>query len=133
MYANYKNIKSAYLPGYARVCREYDSFPYVMETENSVGFWGLVFDVTKRELSVLDHYEGVSAGLYNRIEVECIYKDKSKEKVFLYVPTDETIKFSRLNGLSKKDDLWYDRIQEYHTIISAFPELAYKLQPDKME
>lgn len=131
IYQNHKNVRPAYLPGYIRIQRPMDPFPYVLAHESIMetrGFWGLTFEVDRKGLQELDYYEG---SLYSRIHVNVVYTDGSDETVMLYYPTERTISQYRLRDYISDEDIWRLRILQHPEITEQFPELMQKTPPPK--
>jgi len=131
IYQNFENVRAAYLPGYLRVLRPTDPFPYVLKDDSNTppkGFWGLVFEVTPDQLVDLDYYEG---SLYERIQVECMYNDRRKEFITIYYPTKRSIKYYKLTEYIVDFDPWQEKIKTDHPeIVEEFPELVWDHPPN---
>jgi len=129
-YKQYKNVHSAFLPGYVRIHRSEDLFPFILQVPPGMdiaGFWGLVFEVTQEELDYLDYYE---SRLYIRIQVDCVYKDGTKELVMTYYPKKRCITQYKLDDYISKIDPWRIKIiKEHPDIIEEFPELRLEAPP----
>ena len=81
------------------------------------------FCISKEELKELDVYEGVSTGLFTRIETEIMLKNNRMTKAFIYVPTENTIISQKLTPEIDKNDKWKEEIKKIHEIVEKFPEL----------
>ena len=129
IYQNFQHVRAAFLPGYVRILRPVDPFPYIIraETKNqSSGFWGLVFEVDVEGLKRLDFYEG---GLYKRIHVDILYSDGASESVMVYYPTQRVIsQYHRLDYITDEDP-WRTQLLDHPDIIAEFPELGWKHPP----
>ena len=129
-YKNYTNVQPGFLPGYIRIRRPQDPFPFILRNSSDTpnkGFWGLFFEVTSKQLDDLDYYEG---GLYERIPVECIYKEGSKELSMTYYPTKKSIQLYNLTDFISEIDPWRLKIITDHLeIIKEFPELGWEHSP----
>ena len=64
--------------------------------------------MSKEDLVRYDMYEGISSGLYRRVETEVNMDDGSKEKVWLYVAGDELMQRSNMFRIIPSGD-WYNR------------------------
>ncbi|MBD3352412.1 MAG: hypothetical protein GF364_13070 [Candidatus Lokiarchaeota archaeon] len=140
IYKDKNNVQPAYLPRYFRVYRPRDWFPYVIKSSDcndsvdfKPGFWGLVFQVNKSELTELDLYEG-EGSLYKRISEQFLLPDGSKIDAFLYYPMKNTIRRYNLMDYIRLGDLWRKKIIEEHPdIVKEFPQLALKKFHSKTE
>ena len=125
IYRNFQDVRAAFLPGYIRIQRPLDPFPYILtldSTDETKGFWGLVFEVDTEGLKQLDYYEG---SLYSRIHVSVMYSDGGKEAVMVYFPTERTISQYDLLDYITDEDPWRIRIvQRNPEILRDYPELA---------
>ena len=126
IYRNFHHVRVAFLPGYIRIQRPLDPFPFILTSRDSndktKGFWGLVFEVDTEGLKQLDYYEG---SLYSRIPVNVIYSDESQETVMVYYPTEETITQYDLLDYITDEDPWRIRIvKRSPEILREYPELA---------
>lgn len=86
-------------------------------------FKALKFEVTKRELEVLDIYEGVNSGLFKRVKTEVVLKNNKQIEAFIYVPTINTIISQRLTSELDRFDSWKKEIEKSPEILKSFPEL----------
>jgi gamma-glutamylcyclotransferase (GGCT)/AIG2-like uncharacterized protein YtfP len=120
---NKHNIEVCLVRNYIRIFPKGNWFPYVLPLKNS-SFWALKFDVNEQELLELDKFEGVSAGLFKRVETEIILKSSEKEKAFIYIPTEKTINLQNLNAEIDKNDTWKEEIRKFPEIVDKFPELV---------
>ena len=120
---NKQNIEVCRVKNYIRILPKGNWFPYVLHSKKS-SFWALKFVVNEQELIELDKYEGVSTGLFKRVEIEINLKNNVKSKAFIYVPTDKTIKSQNLNVDIDKKDLWKEEIRKLPEIVNRFPELS---------
>jgi gamma-glutamylcyclotransferase (GGCT)/AIG2-like uncharacterized protein YtfP len=49
-------------------------------------------DLTDDDYARLDHYEGVNEELYQRVEASAVVGKEAPESVFVYVPTEKTLR-----------------------------------------
>ena len=129
-FTQYTNVEPVYLPGFIRVLRPIDTFPYILRNIYDIkrnGFWGLAFDVSPKQLAELDYYEG---SLYDRIEIECLLRNGKKIPVQTYYPTQNTIKNYNIADYIMERDLWQEKIIVDHPdICNKFPELGWRTGP----
>ena len=62
--------------------------------------WGVLWNVTERDLESLDRYEGVRAGLYSRAVVE-VLTERGPVQAIMYVAADDTDGTPRGNYLGR--------------------------------
>lgn len=119
---DYTNVAVCLIKGFRRIFPPENWFPYVIPDKKSQ-FWGLKFDVNSSQLSNLDKYEGVRAGLYSRFNVKVVLKDKTEINAEMYVPTKKTINQQKLVLDIDNVDAWKLEIKKHKDIINKFPEL----------
>ena len=118
-----KNVEVCLVKNYRRIFPKENWFPYVLYLEGA-SFWALKFSVNEEQLKELDYYEGVSAGLFERIQTDIVLKDKKRSKAFIYIPTEKTIKSQNLILELDKKDRWTEEIKKYPEIVKKYPELV---------
>ncbi len=117
------NVEVCIVKNYVRIFPEGNWFPYVLPLKES-SFNALKFCVSKEELEELDVYEGVSAGLFERIETEILLKNNRTTKAFIYVPTENTIISQKLRLGIDRNDSWKKEIEKFSEIVKKFPQLV---------
>lgn len=118
-----KNVEVCVVKNFIRIfIPERNWFPYALPLKNSY-FKALKFEVTKRELEVLDIYEGVNSGLFKRVKTEVVLKNNKQIEAFIYVPTINTIISQRLTSELDRFDSWKKEIEKSPEILKSFPEL----------
>jgi hypothetical protein len=128
MYESKNWVRSAFLPGYIRILRTNDPFPFILKKDPTIindrdGFWGLVFKISDPEIDVFDYYEG-EGYLYDRISIKYVLPDGTGGSAYTYYPTQDTIDSLDLKKYVSSPDSWRMKIQnEYPEIIGRFPEL----------
>ena len=123
LYEDKQDVDACLVQDFVRIYPQGNWFPYVLPLKGS-SFWALKFSVSPDFLKKLDHYEGIPSGLFNRIEIQFLFKNKKKNKAFLYVPSQETIKKYGLSPNLDPNDRWKEEIKKYPEIIQQFPELV---------
>lgn len=71
----------------------------------------------------MDRIEGVFEGLFKRVKTEIYLENDRKSSVFIYIPTDKTIKSQKLALELDKTDRWKEEIKKYSEIVNKFPKL----------
>ncbi len=118
-----KNVEVCVVKNFIRIfIPERNWFPYALPLKNSY-FKALKFEVTKRELEVLDIYEGVNSGLFKRVKTKVVLKNNKQIEAFIYVPTINTIISQRLTSELDRFDSWKKEIEKSPEILKIFPEL----------
>ncbi|MFX0057531.1 MAG: gamma-glutamylcyclotransferase family protein [Candidatus Hodarchaeota archaeon] len=117
-----RNVEVCLVKNFIRIFPKGNWFPYVLPYKGA-SFYGLKFDVTHKELSHLDFYEGVSESYYDRKLIDVVLKNKKNIKAFLYIPSERTISSENLTLDLDKNDRWKEEIRKYPEIIKKFPEL----------
>ncbi len=105
-----------------RIFPEYSWFPYALPLKGS-SFSALKFDVPEDEICVLDDFEGVEEGLFERIIVEIFIKNNERSSAYFYIPTENTIKSENLTPELDKKDRWKEEIKKVKEVVNRFPEL----------
>lgn len=123
---NKSNVKVCKVRNFRRILPKGNWFPYVLSQEGS-SFWALKFDVSDNQLQRLDNYEGISEGLYRRVEIKVLLLDQSEEKAFIYVPTKTTIQKYGLSLEMDVNDNWIDEIKKHPDVVEKFPKLVERL------
>jgi len=116
-----KNVEVCTVKNFTRIYPNNSWFPYALRSNGS--FKALKFDVNKQELETLDRIEGVSEGLFDRVNAEIFLKNNRKSSAFIYVPTDKTIKLQNLSLELDKIDRWEEEIKKIPKIVGNFPTL----------
>jgi len=116
-----KNVEVCTVKNFTRIYPNNSWFPYALRSNGS--FKALKFDVNKQELETLDRIEGVSEGLFDRVNAEIFLKNNRKSSAFIYVPTDKTIKLQNLSLELDKIDRWEEEIKKIPEIVRNFPTL----------
>ncbi len=117
------NVEVCTVKNYVRIFPKGNWFPYVVPLEKS-SFNALKFCVSKEDLEELDVYEGVSAGLFKRIETKILLKNNRTTKAYIYVPTENTIISQKLMPEIDENDSWKKEIEKHPEIIKRFPQLV---------
>ena len=116
------DVNSCLVEEYVRIFPKGNWFPYVLSCKDA-SFWALKFDVNEKELDDLDHYEGVPAEIFKRVETRVILKNREKINAFIYVPTEKTIESQNLTLEMDDSDRWREEIKKIPEIVKKFPEL----------
>jgi len=115
------NVEVCTVKNFTRIYPKHSWFPYVLPSKDS--FKALKFDVNEQELETLDRIEGVFEGLFKRVKTEIYLENDRKSSVFIYIPTDKTIKSQKLALELDKTDRWKEEIKKYSEIVNKFPKL----------
>ena len=116
-----QGVQVCLVKNFTRIFPKNSWFPYVLPSKNS--FWALKFEVNEQQLSFLDIYEGISAGLFKRSNAEIEFKNGKNSMAFIYIPTENLIRTHNLRLELDKEDRWKNEIKKHAEIVSKFPEL----------
>ena len=116
-----QGVQVCLVKNFTRIFPTNSWFPYVLPSKNS--FWALKFEVNEQQLTSLDIYEGISAGLFKRSNTEIEFKNGKNSMAIIYVPTENLIRTYNLRLELDKEDRWKNEIKKYPEIVSKFPEL----------
>ena len=116
------NVEVCIVKDFVRIHPKGNWFPFILPKKGN-SFKALKFDVEKGQLNALDLYEGVSADLYDRVEIQVFLKNNDKINAFIYVPTQKTIESQGLTPEMDKNDRWREEIKKFPEIVNKFPEL----------
>ena len=88
--------------------------------------WGVVFSVTKRDLTRLDSYEGVTSGAYNRDYLDVVNSDGQNSSAWTYfaIPDGQNKEFVPHSDYIKL----YIRGAEYFGLPAAYVEKLRNLK-----
>ncbi len=117
-----KNVEPCLVKNHARIFPKGNWFPYVLPKEGA-SFWALKFDANEPQLKQLDYYEGVEAGLYERVLIPIIVKSGESKRAYIYIPTRQTIERQGLSPSMDPEDRWKEEIKKKPEIVAKFPEL----------
>lgn len=121
------DVKVCFVSGFRRIYISSAHFPFALRDPSNSGFYALLFRVKHGEFSRLDDYEGVSAGLFSRDQITILVKgeknDYSKQKAFIYLPTERTIAEYNLSVDLDKEDKWLKKIRAISEVCEKYPEL----------
>ncbi|MHA1148224.1 MAG: gamma-glutamylcyclotransferase family protein [Promethearchaeota archaeon] len=122
-YEDKQNVEVCLIQDFIRIFPQGNWFPYALSLRGS-SFWALKFSVSLDFLKKLDYYEGVSSGLFNRIEISILLKNEKKKRAFLYIPSQETIEKYKLSPELDSNDRWKEEIRKFPEITKKFPKLV---------
>ena len=117
-----ENVEVCVVKDFVRIFPKGNWYPFILPSKGK-SFKALKFDIKEIQLNALDQYEGVSAGLFERVETQVLLKNNQKINTFIYVPTQQTIKSQRLTLDLDKNDRWREEIKHFPEIVELFPEL----------
>jgi len=116
------NVEVCEVKDFVRIFPKGSWFPFVLSSKGN-SFMALKFEVEKAQLNGLDQYEGVSEGLFKRVETQVLLKNGNIIHAFIYVPTKKTIESQILTFELDKSDRWREEIKKFSEIVKQFPEL----------
>ncbi|MFW9897697.1 MAG: gamma-glutamylcyclotransferase family protein [Candidatus Thorarchaeota archaeon] len=116
------NVEVCLIKDFIRIFPKGNWFPYALPCKH-FSFWALRFCVLEEELDELDRYEGVDAGLFQRIKISILLKNDRNVNAFMYIPTNDTVKSLNLNFDIDKTDRWKEEIKKIPEVVKKFPEL----------
>lgn len=81
---NVQGYKFGYF-GHSQNWQGHGSADMMKTSDEGSGVWGVVYEVTEKDLDILDEFEHVSSGRYKRIEVEVEDKAGDSSRAVTYV------------------------------------------------
>ena len=86
----------------------HQTFPAIIQNCKGKGTVVEVRDIPEEQLMRYDMYEGISSGLYRRVQTTVEMEDGTQEDAWVYVAGDEMMQRSNSFKVIQSGD-WYDR------------------------